>query len=130
MNSRPTLAWVSADPVTESGAVVTNGTDTPVEDVDPIAGFHCTVARRLPDGSVFFAGQEDQRLSRMEALRTYTIHNAYAAFEEDRKGSLAPGKYADMVVLSKDILTVPEEEILEARVLYTIVGGEVKYRAE
>ncbi len=113
-----------------SGAVVTNGTDTPVENVDPIAGYHCTVARRLPDGSVFFAGQEDQRLDRLEALRTYTINNAYAAFEEDRKGSLSPGKYADIVVLSRDILTVPEAEIREARVLYTIVGGEVKYRAE
>ncbi len=115
---------------TESGAVVTNGTDAPVEDVDPIASYHCAVARRLPDGSVFFAGQEDQRLSRLEALRTYTINNAYAAFEEDRKGTLSPGKYADIVVLSKDILEVPEAEILEARVLYTIVGGEVKYRAE
>ena len=112
------------------GAVVTNGTDTPVEDVDPIAGYHCTVARRLPDGSVFFAGQEDQRLDRLEALRTYTINNAFAAFEEDRKGSLSPGKYADVVVLSRDILTVPEAEIREARVLYTIVGGEVKYRAD
>ncbi len=116
--------------LTESGAVVTNGTDAPVEDVDPIASYHCTVARRLPDGSVFFAGQEDQRLSRIEALRTYTINNAYAAFEEDRKGTLSPGKYADIVVLSKDILEVPEAEILEARVLYTVVGGEVKYRAE
>lgn len=115
---------------TASGAVVTNGTDAPVEDVDPIASYHCTVARRLPDGSVFFAGQEDQRLSRIEALRTYTINNAYAAFEEDRKGTLSPGKYADIVVLSKDILEVPEAEILEARVLYTIVGGEVKYQAE
>ncbi|MEE9576709.1 MAG: amidohydrolase [Gemmatimonadota bacterium] len=115
--------------LTESGAVVTNGTDAPVEDVDPIAAYYCTVARRLPDGSVFFEGQEDQRLDRIEALRTYTINNAYAAFEEDRKGTLAPGKYADIVVLSKDILTVSEEEIPEARVLFTIVGGEVKYRA-
>ena len=63
-------------------------------------------------------------------LRTYTINNAYAAFEEDRKGTLSPGKYADIVVLSRDILEVPEAEILEARVLYTIVGGEVKYRSE
>jgi predicted amidohydrolase YtcJ len=114
----------------ESGAVVTNGTDAPVEDVDPIAGYYCTVARRLPDGDVFFAGQADQRLGRIEALRSYTVNNAYAAFEEDRKGTLAPGKYADIVVLSRDVLTVPEEKIREARVIYTIVGGEVRYRAD
>ena len=115
--------------LSESGAVVTNGTDAPVEDVDPIASYHCTVARLLPDGSVFFAGQPDQRLGRLEALRTYTINNAYAAFEEDRKGSLKPGKYADIVVLSRDILQIPEQEIPGTRVLYTIVGGDVLYRA-
>ncbi len=113
----------------ESGAVVTNGTDAPVEDVDPLASFYCTVARLLPDGSVFFPGQPDQRLSRLEALRTYTLNNAYAAFEEDQKGSLRPGKYADIVVLSRDILAVPVEEIPGTRVLYTIVGGEVRFRA-
>jgi predicted amidohydrolase YtcJ len=63
-------------------------------------------------------------------LESYTIQNAYAAFEEDVKGSLTPGKYADIVVLSKDILTVPAEEIPQAKVLYTIVGGEILYRAE
>ena len=110
----------------ESGALVTNGTDAPVEDVDPIRCFYASVTRRLPDGSVFFP---DQRMSRMEALRSYTINCAKAAFEEDIKGSLTPGKLADVVVLSKDILTVPEEEILAARVLYTIVGGKVVYEA-
>ena len=68
--------------------------------------------------------------TREEALRSYTIQNAYAAFEEDVKGSLSPGKYADIVVLSKDILTVPAEEIREAKVVYTIVGGKVLYRGE
>ena len=108
----------------KSGAVVSNGTDAPVEDVDPIASYYATVSRRLADGSVFFP---DQRMSRIEALRSYTINGAVAAFEEDSRGSLAVGKYADMVVLSKDILAVPEDEIPSAEVRYTIVGGRVRY---
>ncbi|MFQ5679107.1 MAG: amidohydrolase [Gemmatimonadota bacterium] len=111
----------------ESGAVVTNGTDVPVEDVDPIASFHCTVTRELPDGSSFFPAQE---LSREQALASYTTNNAYAAFEEEIKGSLTPGKLADIVVLSRDITTVPAEEIPRANVAYTIVGGRVLYRSE
>jgi hypothetical protein len=111
----------------QSGAVVSNGTDAPVEDVDPIACFYATVSRRLKDGSVFYA---DQRMSRMEALRSYTINAAYAAFEEDIKGSLRPGKLADVVVLSHDILSVSEEEIPHARVVSTIVGGKVAYAAQ
>lgn len=110
----------------QSGAVVTNGTDAPVEDVDPIPSYYATVSRRTKDGSVFFP---EQRMSRMEALESYTLAGAYAAFEEDLKGSLTVGKLADVTVLSVDILEVPEEEIPEARVLYTIVGGVVKYRA-
>lgn len=108
----------------DKGIVVTNGTDAPVEDVDPIASFHASVARRLHDGTVFMP---EQRMTREEALRSYTLSNAYAAFEEEIKGSITPGKLADIVVLSKDIMTVPEEEILEARVVYTIVGGKVLY---
>ena len=92
----------------KTGAVITNGTDAPVEDVDPIASYYATVTRRLKDGSVFFG---DQKMSRMEALKSYTINGAYAGFEEGLKGSLTPGKLADVTVLSKDILTVPDEEI-------------------
>ncbi len=73
----------------KSGAVVGNGTDTPVEDVDPIQCYYASVSRRLKDGTVFFP---DQRMSRMEALRSYTINNAYAAFEEGSKGSLKSGE--------------------------------------
>jgi len=109
----------------KSGALVTNGTDTPVEDVDPIACFYASVSRKLKDGSVFFP---DQRMSREEALRSYTVNNAYSAFEESSKGSLAPGKLADVTVLSKDILTIPEDEIPKAQVDYTIVGGKVMYQ--
>jgi predicted amidohydrolase YtcJ len=109
-----------------AGVVVTNGTDTPVEDVDPIASFHATVTRRMNDGSLFYP---EQRMTREEALRSYTWANAYASFEEDVKGMLASGKLADMVVLSKDILTVPDDEIRDARVDLTILGGKVVYKA-
>ena len=107
------------------GAVIANGTDAPVEDVDPVASYYATVTRRLPDGRTFYPSQ---RMTRMEALRSYTINGAYAAFEETTRGSLRAGKYADMVVLSKDILTVPDDEIRSAEVQYTIVGGKVRYR--
>lgn len=109
----------------DSGAVVTNGTDAPVEDVDPIASFHAAVSRQMTNGEVFHGGQ---RMTREEALRSYTIDAAYSAFEEDSKGSLEVGKYADLTVLSRDIMTIPEEEISGTRVVYTIVGGRLAYR--
>jgi predicted amidohydrolase YtcJ len=105
-------------------AVVTNGTDAPVEDISPIAGYYATVSRKTRDG-VFFG---DQRMSRMEALRSYTIDGAYAAFQENSLGSIKVGKYADVVVLSKDILTIPEDEIPSAEVVYSIVGGKLRYK--
>ena len=108
----------------QTGAIVTNGTDAPVEPVSPIASFYATVTRRLSDGSLFF---EDQSLTRQQALQSYTINNAYAAFEEDIKGSITVGKLADITVLSHDILTVSEDEIPDTEVLYTIVGGDVRY---
>ncbi len=108
-----------------SGAVVGNGTDAPVEDIDPLASFHATVTRQLKDGSVFFPAQ---RLTRLEALRSYTTANAYAAFEESSKGTLQAGKLADITVLSKDVLAVPDGEIAGIEVLYTITGGQVRYR--
>ena len=109
----------------KSGAVVTNGTDAPVEDVDPIASYYASVTRKAKDGTVFYG---DQKMSRMEALRSYTLNNAFAAFEEDIKGSLSLGKLADITVLTKDITTVPDEEIREAKVAYTIIGGKVVYK--
>ncbi len=110
----------------QSGAVVTNGTDTPVEDVSPIASYYASVSRRTKDGSVFFP---KQRVNRMEALELYTINGAYSAFEEHIKGSLTPGKLADIVVLSNDILTCPEAEIPDTKIDYTIVGGSILYRS-
>ena len=109
----------------KSGAVVSNGTDAPVEDVSPIASFYATVTRKLKDGRVFYP---DQRMSRVEALKSYTTNAAYAAFEEGSKGTLKPGKYADLVVLSKDIMTVPDDQIPTTEILYTIVGGKVRYQ--
>ena len=118
---RTSYPWRS---LIDAGAVVTNGTDTPVEDVDPIPSFYGSVSRKTREGTVFLP---EQRVTRDEALAAYTINNAYAAFEEKEKGSLAPGKLADIVVLSKNIMTVPEDEILPARVDLTILGGKVRY---
>jgi predicted amidohydrolase YtcJ len=108
----------------KSGAIVGNGTDAPVEDVSPLACFYASVSRKLKDGTVFYP---DQRMSREEALRSYTWNNAYAAFEEKVKGSLETGKLADITVLSRDIMTIPEDQILSTDVVYTIVGGKVAY---
>jgi len=108
----------------ETGALVTNGTDVPVEPIDAIASYYASVSRMMVNGERFYP---EYAMTREEALRTYTINNAVAAFEEDIKGSLTPGKYADIVVLSQDLLTVEEARIPDTTVDITIVGGEVKY---
>lgn len=110
----------------ESGAVISNGTDSPVEDVDPIRCFYSSVTRKSADGSSFYA---DQKMTRIEALKSYTINGAFAAFEENLKGTIAPGKLADIVVLSNDLLNCSDEEILNTKILYTIVGGKVEYKS-
>jgi predicted amidohydrolase YtcJ len=109
----------------KSGAIVGNGTDAPVEDVSPLASYYASVSRKLKDGTVFYP---DQRMSRMEALKSYTWNNAYAAFEEKLKGSLEVGKLADITVLSKDITTIPEDDILTTDVVYTIVGAKIAFQ--
>ena len=110
----------------DSDAVVTNGTDAPVEDVDPLESFYASVTRkRIDNGFEFFP---ENAMTREEALRSYTYSNAFAAFEENDKGSIEIGKMADFTILSKDLITCTDEEILEAEVLYTIVDGEVKYQ--
>jgi predicted amidohydrolase YtcJ len=111
----------------DAGVVVTNGTDTPVEDIDPIASFYSSVSRVDVRGDVFYGSQ---RMSRDEALASYTINNAYAAFEEGEKGSITPGKVADIAVLSADIMTIPEDQIPSARVDYTLVAGQVRFERE
>ena len=110
----------------DHGVVLANGTDAPVERIDPIANFYASVTRRRPDtGESFFP---EQSMTREEALKSYTWNNAYAAFEEDIKGSLETGKLADLVLLDQNLLTCPEDSILVTKVMMTIVGGEVKYK--
>jgi len=114
-------AWRS---LLDHHALVINGTDVPVEDVNPILSFYASVTRRMKDGRTFFP---EQCMTREEALRSYTQGAAFAAFEDDLKGTLSVGKLADVVVLSQNILTVPEAEIPSARVDFTIVGGRVAF---
>ncbi len=109
----------------ETGAIITNGTDVPVERIDPIASYYSSVTRRMNNGDAFYP---EHTMTRQEALETYTINGAYSAFEEEIKGSLTPGKYADFVVISKNLLTVDYEEIPSAEVEMTFVGGELKYK--
>jgi predicted amidohydrolase YtcJ len=108
----------------DAGVIIGNGTDAPVEDVDPIASYYSSVSRMMSNGEVL---TPRQKMTRMEALKSYTINNAYAGFEEDIKGSLEVGKLADITVLDRDILTIPEEDIPNTAISYTIVGGEVMY---
>jgi len=114
-----------------SGARVAAGSDTPSFPVvynNPLWGIHAAVTRQDAEGKPEGGWYGDQKVSRMDALKMYTIHPAYAAFEEDIKGSLTPGKLADLTVLSKDILTIPEAEIRDTEVVMTVVGGKVVYR--
>lgn len=106
----------------QTGAVVTNGTDAPVEAIDPMANFYALITRRMNNGQYFYP---EQCLTPDQALKAYTYNNAYAAFEENLKGSLEPGKLADITVLDRDILTVPPYKVPKTKVLYTIVGGKV-----
>ncbi len=109
----------------DAGVLVNNGTDVPVEDVDPFANFYASVTRKLKDGSSFFPAQ---KMTRQEALYSYTLANAKAAFEEKEKGSLEPGKFADIIMLSENLISCPDESIQQTKVLMTVVGGRVKYK--
>ncbi len=108
----------------DAGVPINNGTDVPVEDIDPLASFRASVTRQTADGSIYYP---EQNMTRIEALRSYTINNAYAAFEEQYKGSLEVGKLGDVVVIDRNILTVSDEDLADARVDVTIVGGVVRY---
>jgi predicted amidohydrolase YtcJ len=111
----------------KTGAVISNGTDAPVEDVDPLACYYASVSRKLKDGSVFYG---DQKMTRMEALKSYTSNAAYAGFQEESRGTLTTGRLADITVLSRDILSIPEEQIPSTVVTHTIVGGKVLYQRQ
>ncbi len=109
----------------DAGAVVTNGTDAPVEDVNPIESFYASVTRKRADGKATFF--PEQSMTREEALHSYTAAPAYAAFQEDERGTLAPGMKADFVLLSNNLRDCGEEEILGTEVMATYVGGELEY---
>ena len=109
----------------DAGVLIANGTDAPVEDVDPLESFYASVTRKRADtGLEFFT---EQKMTREEGLYSYTLGNAFAGFEEKDKGSLEVGKLADVTILTKDLRKCADEEILAAEVVYTIVGGEVKF---
>jgi predicted amidohydrolase YtcJ len=112
----------------DTGAILVNGTDVPVEPVNPFASFYALVTRQTLAGAPEGGFEPGQKISRAEALRAYTLNAAYAAFEEQEKGSLSPGKLADFVVLDRDIMTIPADKILATRVLTTYVSGQVVYQ--
>ena len=114
----------------KSGAVVINGTDVPVEPISPIESFYASVTRKTLKGEPADGYEPWQKMTRVEALKSYTLSAAYGAFEEDFKGSVEVGKVADFTVLSHDIMTVPDDVILDTKIIYTIVNGKIKYKAE
>jgi predicted amidohydrolase YtcJ len=116
-------AWRS---LLDQGAIVVNGTDVPVERIDPFANIFAAVTRIMRDGNAFFP---EQCMTRQEVLKAYTLDAAYAAFDEDQKGTISVGKLADVVVLSQDLLEVPAEQIPQTEVEMTIVGGKILYSA-
>lgn len=123
---RGAYAWRS---LLQTGAIIPNGSDFPVELVNPLISFHAAVARQ--DANDFPAGGwfPEQRMTREEALRSMTLWPAMAAFQEQELGSLSPGKHADFVVLDQDIMRIPAELIMRTKVLQTWLGGTVVYDA-
>jgi len=104
-----------------------NGTDAPVEPLNPIPSFYASIARKTLKGQPEGGYEPEQKMSREQALRSYTMDAAYGAFQEKVLGSLQVGKYADFTIFSKDIMVIPEEEILQTEVVMTLVGGKVVF---
>ncbi|MEN7546615.1 amidohydrolase [Rapidithrix thailandica] len=111
----------------QSGAKVINGTDAPVEPVNPMACFYAAVTRKTLKGEPEGGYEPGQKMTREQALKTYTLEAAYGAFQETWKGSVEVGKVADFTILSQDIMKVPEEDILNTKVAYTIVDGKIVF---
>ncbi|MBN8578514.1 MAG: amidohydrolase [Cytophagales bacterium] len=111
----------------KSGAVIVNGTDVPVEPINPVASFFASVTRQTLKGEPEGGYEPAEKMTRAQALRSYTLDAAYGAFEEKLKGSIKAGKLADFVIFSKDLMTVPDSEILSTEVSMTILGGRVVY---
>lgn len=117
-------AWRSLQ---SAGATLALGTDCPVEAMDPLANLYAAVTRRRPDGQPAEGWHAEQRLTLPEALRAYAHGGAWASYQEDCLGALAPDMRADLIVLSQDILSLPPEALLETRVEMTMVGGRIVY---
>lgn len=111
----------------KSGAKIVNGTDVPVEPIDPIACFYASVTRKTLAGDPPTGYEPEEKMTREQALRSYTLDAAYGAFQESITGSIEAGKLADFTVFSQDLMTVPEEEILKTKIAMTIVDGKVVY---
>jgi len=111
----------------QSGAKVINGTDVPVEPINPLASFYASVSRKTLKGTPEGGYEPGQRMTRDQALRSYTLDAAYGEFAEDQKGSIEVGKLADFTILSKDIMTIDDSEILNTEIEMTVLGGEVVY---
>jgi predicted amidohydrolase YtcJ len=118
-------AWRS---LLNTGVVIPNGTDAPVEPINPLIGFHAAITRQDASGWPAGGWFPEERMTRDEALKSMTIWPAYAAFMEDVSGSLTPGKYADFTVLDQDIMTAAPERILETHVVLTVLGGRTVYQ--
>ncbi len=108
----------------DSGAIICNGTDAPIESVNTIANYFATVTRQVKEGRTFFP---EEKMSRMEALKSYTINGAYAAFQDDKLGSLKIGKLADITILSEDLTTVSDYKLQFVKVEKTIIGGKIVF---
>ena len=111
------------------GAILINGSDVPVEPIDPIASYYASTTRKTLIGLPNSGYEPEQKMTRIEAMKSYTINAAYGAFEEKLKGSIEIGKYADFAVFSQNLITVPDDKILETKILYTIVNGKIEYQA-
>jgi hypothetical protein len=111
----------------DAGSTIVNGTDAPVESVNPLPNLYAAMTRKLQTGESFYP---EHAMTRLEALQSYTINNAFGGFEETKKGSLEVGKYADIVILNQNLLTCDFEKIQEAKVIFTIVNGEIKFESK
>ncbi len=111
----------------KSGVPIINGTDVPVEPINPIASFYASVSRKTLKGMPETGYEPEQKMTRAQALKSYTLDAAYGAFEEDIKGSISVGKLADFTIYNQDLMTVDERDILNTEVVMTIFGGEVVY---
>lgn len=112
-----------------TGAIIINGTDVPVEPINPIASLYASSTRQTLSGSPVGGYEPYQKMTRLEALKSYTINAAHGAFEEDIKGTIDIGKYADFTIFSQNIITVPDDQLLNTKIKYTIINGKIEYQA-